>query len=240
MQSNGRYFGDFGSIYGVMALWGGIWGLSFAGKWGFVKSIMGKAMIFFSLGLFAQVFGQITYAYYSFFRNVDIPYPSLGDIGYFGSIPLYIYGVILLAEASGVHLSLKSAVSKAQAIIIPLIMLGVGYFLFLQDYSIDGTDTLRVLLDFGYPLGQAIYIAIAILTYSLTRGMLGGIMKSKILLFLIALVVQFLADYVFLFQAYYQTWSVGGWNDYMYLLSYFLMTMALLQLKTVADRLQKI
>jgi hypothetical protein len=234
---DGRFLGDFPSIYGLLALWGGIWGVSISKKWGLTKSVMGKAVLMFSLGLFAQEFGQIVYAYFSFIKNIEIPYPSVGDIGYFGSVPLYIYGVTLLAKASGVHINLKSISSKLQAVAIPVVMLLIAYLLFLQNYEFDWSDPIRIFLDFGYPLGQAIYIAIAILTYSLTRGILGGIMKHKILFFLFALVLQFLADYVFLIQAYHETWSVGGWNDYMYLVAYFLMGIALLQLKTVSDKL---
>lgn len=236
-EGGGRFFGDFPSLYGIMAVWGGIWGVSISKKWGGVRSVIGKAVFMFSLGLFAQEFGQIIYAYYSFYQHVDIPYPSLGDIGYFGSVPLYIYGVYLLGRSSGVHISMKSVMSKLQAIFIPLILLALGYFLFLRSYSFDWSDPIRVFLDFGYPLGQAFYIAIAILTYSLTREILGGTMKPKILFFLFALIVQFLADYTFLIQAYYEQWSVGGFNDYIYLLAYFLMTLALIQLKTVADTL---
>ena len=240
LNGSERFFGDFPSIYAVMALWGGIWGFSISREWGFTKSIMGKAILFFSLGLFAQVFGQVVYAYYSFFQGIEIPYPSLGDLGYFGSIPLYIYAVYLLAKASGVKIGLRSATNKILLVLVPLVMLGVGYFLFLREYSIDWSDPIRVFLDFGYPLGQAIYIAMAILTYSLSRGVLGGIMKPKILFFLFALVVQFLADYVFLIQAYYGSWGAGGFNDYMYLLAYFFMTLAILQLKTVRDKLQHV
>lgn len=236
-SDDGRFLGDFPSIYGVVALWGGVWGVSVSQKWGFTKSVVGKALLFFSLGMFLQEFGQIVYAYFSFVKHIDIPYPSLGDVGYFGSVPCYIYAVYLLGKASGVHLNLGSLTSKLQAIIIPIVMLIIPYFLFLKGYEFDWADPLKVFLDFGYPLGQAIYIALAILTYSLTKGILGGVMKPKILFFLFALVVQFLADYVFLIQAYYENWSVGGWNDYMYLIAYFLMTMALLQVKTVLDKL---
>jgi hypothetical protein len=239
VSENGRFFCDLPIIYGIMGLWGGIWGVSISAKWGSAKSVIGKALLFFSLGLFAQVFGQVVYAYFSFVEHVEIPYPSLGDLGYFGSVPLYIYGVWMLAKASGVSINLQSFASKLQALIIPLIVLGLGYFLFLRGYEFDWTSPLRVFLDFGYPIGQAIYVAIAILTYSLTRGTLGGIMKPKILFFLFALLVQFLADYMFLIQAYYDSWSAGGWNDYIYLVAYFLMTLALIQLKTVSDGLRR-
>lgn len=233
-----RYFGDFPSIYGVMALWGGIWGLVIARKWGGMGSVMGKAITMFSLGLFSQEMGQIIYAYYSFFQHISVPYPSLGDVFYFGSIPLYIYGVILLAKASGVSIRLQSFKHQLIAIIIPLIMLGVGYFLFLQNYQVDWSNPIKIFLDFGYPLGQAIYISLAILTYLLSKGVLGGMMKSKVLFILFALLVQFLADYTFLYQSSRGTWSAGGFNDYMYLLAYFFMALGLFQLNTVFTKLR--
>lgn len=234
-----RYFGDYPSIYGVMALWGAIWGISISRSWGLVKSVMGRAIFMFSLGLFAQEFGQLAYAYLAFYKGIEVPYPSIGDIGYFGSIPLYIYGIWLLAKASGVKIQMKSIVSKIQAVIIPVVMLLLGYALFLQDYKFDWSNSLKIFFDFGYPLGQAIYISLAFLTYLLSRNSLGGIMRSKILFILFALFVQFLSDYVFLYQASKGTWSVGGINDYMYLISYFVMTLGLLQFKTVLTKLKQ-
>jgi hypothetical protein len=233
-----RFFGDFPSIYGVMALWGGFWGVVIANKWGGLKSIMGKAMLMFSLGLFAQVFGQLAYAYIAFFKNAEVPYPSIGDVGYFGSIPLYIFGVLLLAQASAVKIGLQSFGSKLQALLIPLVMLGAGSFLFLQDYSFDWSNPLKIFLDFGYPLGQAIYISLAILTYLLSRGVLGGVMKNKILFIIFALCIQFLADYTFLYQSSRGIWQVGGINDFMYLIAYFIMTLALIQFETLFKELK--
>lgn len=232
-----RYFGDYPSIYGIMALWGGIWGMLISIKWGFLKSVMGKAIFIFALGLFAQELGQILYAYYSFYQHIAVPYPSLGDIGYFGSIPLYIMGVYYFAKASGVRINFHSIIHQI-VLIIPLLMLGVGYFLFLQNYTFDWHNPVKIFLDFGYPLGQAIYISLAIITYMLSKGVLGGIMRSKILFILFALLVQFLSDYTFLFQSSRGTWSAGGINDYMYLLAYFLMTLGLLQLYTVFSKLK--
>ena len=90
----------YGQSYGVIALVGAIGGLFVARKWGGFKSVMGKAIIMFSLGLFAQEFGQIAYTYYIFIEHIEIPYPSIGDIGFFGTIPFYIYGAYLLAKVS--------------------------------------------------------------------------------------------------------------------------------------------
>ena len=86
-------------------------------------------------------------------------------------------------------------------------------------------------LDFGYPLGQALYVSLALLTYLLSTKTLGGIMKNKVLLILFALAVQYAADYNFLSQAYAETWRNGGYGDAIYLLAYFLMALGLIQLK---------
>lgn len=235
--SGGRFFGDYPSIYGVMALWGAVWGILISQKWGGLKSVMGKAIVMFSLGLFAQEFGQIYYAYLSFYKHIEVPYPSLGDVGYFGSIPLYIYGVVLLAKASGVNIGFTSFKHKIVAVLIPLAVLTVGYFLFLQGYEFNWSNPIKIFLDFGYPLGQAVYISLAILTYLLSKGVLGGIMKGRILFILFALLVQFLSDYTFLYQSSRGIWRVGEINDYMYLIAYFMMTLGLIQLKTVLDKL---
>jgi hypothetical protein len=229
----------FAATYGLMALWGGIWGIIVSRRWGWLKSVMGKAIAMFAFGLFAQEFGQLVYSYYIYFLKIEVPYPSIGDIGYFGSVLFYIYGVMLLAKASGIKIGLKSFENKIQAFLIPLVMLSVGYFLFLQSYEFDWSSSLTVFLDFGYPLGQAIYVSIAILIYLLSRNVLGGIMKSSVLFVLLALILQFLSDYTFLYQASRGSWVVGGINDYMYLFSYFVMTLALLRLRTVFHKLKE-
>lgn len=228
-----KYFGVF---YGLVALLGAIWSFIIQKQWGGKKSLMGRAILMFSLGLFLQEFGQLTYFYYFFIRHIEVPYPSIGDIGYFGSIPLYIYGTILLSKAAGVKVSLASFKNKLQAIVIPIIILGYSYFVFLQGYEFDWSHPLTIFLDFGYPLGQAIYVSVAILAVLLTRGVLGGVMKYRILFILFALLIQYVSDFTFLYQVSKEIWTAGGINDYMYLVSYFVMTLALLQLRVTRIR----
>jgi len=229
----------FSDIYGVMALWGVVWGLVIAQKWGGFKSVMGRAILFFSFGLLAQEFGQLAYSYYYYVRQIEVPYPSWGDLGYFGSIPLYIYAITLLAKASGLEISLQSFKPRLQAIIIPLCILIASYFIFLPSYVFDWSKPLNIILDFGYPLGEATYISLALVTYLLSRKILGGIMKNKIFFILFALFLQYLADFTFLYQANNQSWTAGGINDYMYLTAYFIMTLGLLQLNIVLVKLKQ-
>lgn len=229
--------------YQIVALLGGLWGLSIARSWAGPRSVMGRAILAFALGLLLQVLGQSTFSFYNLILKVDIPYPSLADVGYFGSIPFYIYGAVMLARASGTGVSLRSYRNKTQALLVPVVMLIFSYSSFLRAYEFDWSTPLRVLLDFGYPLGQAIYVAIAILAYRLSRNILGGVMKGRVIFILLALVVQYIADYNFLLQALNETWQNGGYGDMIYLLAYLFMTLGLLQLKikyispsTVIDR----
>ncbi len=222
----------WGASYQVLALWGGVWGLIIARSWGGMKSVMGRSVGAFAIGLILQNFGQSVFSYFNLFAQVEMPYPSLADLGYFGSIPFYIYGAIMLGKASGVSISLKSVSSKLQAVTIPVIMLGLSYFYFLRGYEFNWSAPLRMFLDFGYPFGQAIYVSLAMLVYLLSTKTLGGIMKDKVLLILAALVVQYLADYNFLYQAAAGSWAVSGYGDVIYLTAYFLMAFGLIHLKT--------
>lgn len=221
----------FGATYGFMAAFGGIIGLSVSKKWGGLKSIMGTAILMLSLGLLAQEFGQLVFSFYNIFLQIEIPYPSIADIGFFGNIPFYIAGIVMLAKVSGVQLSLKNLSGKLQLIIFPLLMLIISYIFFLQGYQIDTNSPLKTFLDFGYPVGQAIYVSIAVITYSLSKKYLGGLMKNKILLLLFAFVAQYVADYNFLFQISRGTWYNAGYGDYLYLFAYFIMTLGIIQLK---------
>lgn len=219
----------FTLVYPWFSLYGGIIGLVVAARWGGLKSVIGRGLSSFSFGLLAQFFGQASYAYYIYVSGVDVPYPSIGDIGYFGSIIFYVYGVVQLGKATGGILSLKSYSGKMQAFFIPMAMLFFSYWYFLRGYEFDWSSPLIPLLDFGYPLGQAIYVSLAILVYLLSRKKLGGIMRMPLLYLLFALIWQYCCDYVFLYQAYRETWYVGGINDFMYFVSYVAMTLALVK-----------
>lgn len=239
LPDDSEYNQIFAAVYGLIALWGGVWGFFVARKWGGFHSVIGKSILFFAIGLLSQEIGQIIYSSYIYFLQIAVPYPSIGDLFFYSTIPLYVIAIIYLARASGVRISLKSFSSKLQAIFIPLFILTLSYFVFLQAYEFDLANPLKVFLDFAVPLGQAIYISLAILNFTLTKSVLGGLMKSKVLFILIALLMQYIADWTFLFQASRGTWYAGGINDYMYLCAYFLMSISLLQLKTVYTKLSE-
>jgi hypothetical protein len=215
--------------YQMLALWGGIFGLLASRPWGGLKSSMGRAIVFFSTGLLLQNFGQSVFSYFNLVSMIEIPYPSLADVGYFGSLVFYVLGAFSLAKVAGVGIRWKNFDGKFQAILIPALMLGFSYYFFLRGYELDWSAPLRMFLDFGYPLGEAIYVSLALMTLLLSRNLLGGIMKRPLVFLMIALVAQYAAEFNFLFQASRMTWLNGGYGDYMYMFSYFLMAISLIK-----------
>ncbi len=229
----------FTLIYPFMSLLGGVMGLYVARKWGGFTSYLGKSISMFSFGLLAQFIGQAVYAYYIYVLGVDVPYPSWGDLGYFGSVVFYILGAIYLAKVSGFKFSFRSYRGKVISIIIPLLLLIISYLFFLKGYEYDWSDKLKIVLDFGYPLGQAIYVSIAILAFLMSRNLLGGFLKKPFIFFIAVLVFQYLSDFTFLYQASRGTWYVGGINDFMYFASYYLMTLALIYIGGVFKEIRE-
>ena len=226
------------SVYQIIALFGGIVGIFISRKWGGHKSIVGKAILFFALGLLLQVFGQSFDSYLNVIKNVEIPYPALGDIGFFGSVVSYIIGAFYMLKSVGFKFSLRSLKGKLISITIPLLLLVSSYFFFLQGYEFDWTDKVKIFLDLGYPFGEAIYVSIAILAFLVSRNYLGGIMKKPIIFLIFALFFQYSCEFVFLYQANAGTWYAGGINDFMYFTSYFIMSLALLELGSVFEKIK--
>src|SRR3989344_2173025 len=103
---------SFTLIYPLFSLVGSIAGLFVAEKWGGFKSLMGKVICTFSFGLLAQFLGQVLYAYYIYIQGIEVPYPSMGDIGYFGSVIFYIIASIYLARIAGFKFSFRSFEGK--------------------------------------------------------------------------------------------------------------------------------
>jgi hypothetical protein len=229
----------FGATYGVVALIGAIIGFFASHRWGGYKTVLGRALLLYALGLLAQVAGQIIYTYYIYGAKIQIPYPSWGDVGFFGGVLLNICATVYLAKAVGVRFSLKRKLYKLVALLVFAIILVTSYWVFLHNHQYDWSHPLTAFLDFGYPMGQAIYISLAITAYLLSRRMLGGVMRAGILIVIFALIIQYISDFTFLYQSSRGTWLTGRWNDLSYLVAYFVMATAMVKFHMIYSGLRQ-
>lgn len=238
VQAQGMSVQRFGYLYGILAFLGALVGLLAARHWGGYKTVLGKALLFFALGLLAQEAGQLILAYYIYVSKIQIPYPSWGDVAYFGSTLFYICGGYFLTKAAGVRYSLKSARYRAVALLVPAALLLTSFFVFLHHHQYDFHKPVTAFLDFGYPVGDALYISLALLAYLLSRRMLGGIMRAGILILILAMFIQYIADFSFLYQSSRGTYLAGQWVDLTYLTAYFVTASAMVKFNSIYNALR--
>jgi hypothetical protein len=229
----------WGATYQLLAFYGAVIGIFTAKKWGGHRSTIGKMILAFSAGLFLQCFGQTVYSY-NLFKTGEILYPSIGDVGFFGSALFYIYGVALLAKSSGIEFSLEKIKDKLWALCLFAVIVASSYIFLLRNYHFDFTHVLKICLDFGYPLSQASYVSIAVLSFLASKNLRGGIMRKPIMLLIFALVFQYASDYTFLYVSNKGIYTPGGFIDLMYMTSYFAMSFCLINFQETFELLKTV
>ncbi len=224
----------FDWAYGFIGLIGSLYCVFYISKvWGGFKSVIGRGLLYISLGLLGQWFGLQIWTYYNVLAKVEVPYPSLADVGYFALVPFYTLGALMFAKAAGGKFSLRTINGKIIAILIPLFMLCVSYFLFVRDIGFDISLPIKTFFDFGYPLGELIPVSIAMFTFTLSGTLLGGKMKSRVLYLVFAFIFQFITEYAFLYAAGKEMYYNGGFNDLLYFTSYTIMILGLISFKKI-------
>ena len=229
----------FSYTYSIIALFASLVGFYASKKWGGYSSVLGRSIFMFSLGLLCQFIGQLSYTIYDYYLGVNIPYPSFGDFGWFMTIPFYFYGSFLVGKASGINFKINTLKARILALVIPCIMLVFSYWLFLREYVFDWNSVLKVFFDFGYPLGHALYISMALTSFIFTYKLLGGIMRPVMISILLAMMFQYFGDFSFLYSVITTSFYWGGLYDYFFLISYSIMLFTLIKVVILADNFVK-
>jgi hypothetical protein len=200
-SGNANYWFSF--LFGLIPLLGGAIGMVKAEMWGGLKSALGKAIFFISLGLVLWGLGETIWSYYNFIRHVPAPYPSVADIGFAPSIFFWILGTYFLAKATGAWFSLKrSHLAKLFAIAVPLLLLVPSYYLQVKVARggvlvPPGETTLKVVLDIAYPFGDFLALLFAAIVFGLSYRYFGGLYRRAVSFLLVGLGVMYCADSVF-------------------------------------------
>ena len=187
-------------IMGIAALFFSIIGVLTAGKWSWLKSGVGRAIIFISAGLFMWGLGQLGWSYYLFADPTVEAVPShIPDYIYFSALPLWFYGIITLTRATGARYGIRKLAGKVLVALIALIMAFLSYY-FLVDIARGGIDYfskpfLDIFFDLGYSIGDAMLLTIVIAIVLLSWKLLGGRFRLPVLTILAAFVFLFLADF---------------------------------------------
>jgi diguanylate cyclase len=204
--------------FGLIPLLGGLSGILKAKQWGWLKSKVGKAVFFIALGGFAWGIGQMFWSlYYNIFQKVEVPYPSLADIGYSLSFPFLALGLINLSKATGAKFSFRHRSGKVLALVITSVAIVAAYYLLIvvaRSGVIDFTEGgLKLFFDLAYPIGDLVILLSSLLIYGLSFNYLGGRYKLPILSMIFGLLVLFFGDFSFSYTTTIETYYNGHWVD---------------------------
>ncbi|OGH88772.1 MAG: hypothetical protein A3J93_01630 [Candidatus Magasanikbacteria bacterium RIFOXYC2_FULL_42_28] len=227
---------DFWSdTYGIVALIGGVFGLINVRACGGVKSLFGRPILFFSVGLLLETFGQIMYSAYLHIFGPEIPYPSIGDVGYFFGPVFYAAGIIYLWKIVRKLSHATKFELNALLVFFAVLSLASISWLYGNGYGALQSSRFELLLEIGYLLVGALYLALVFMLNFSSPELMAGIFGSSIRIISWALVVQYLSDYLFSIQFYQNTWQWAGIGDALYLVAYFLMILGVIRLRSVFE-----
>jgi hypothetical protein len=204
--------------FGLIPLVGGVLGLLKSRKWGGSKSYVGRALLAISAGAVCWGMGQMFWSlYYNIISSVDIPYPSLADVGYSLSFPFMAVGLVSLSKATGARFSLKHPGGKLLALAITTLGLIAAYYLLIvvaRGGVIDFTEgSLKLFFDLAYPMGDLVIFLFSALIYGLSFNYLGGRYKIPILSIIFGMLVLFFGDFSFSYTTTVGTYYNGHWVD---------------------------
>lgn len=220
---------NYTDTYGTVALAGSIVGIIIAKRWGMLKSRFGKSLFYFSLGLMLQFLGQLIYALFYRIGEVELAFPSVGDIPYLASNVAYILAVYHLLKV----IVFNSNVFKPKWVLfasaaVTILISWLAYVSFLNLAIEDERGLIYQVVNVAYPFIQAFYFLIGFVALLQAKRISGGKLFGPVALVLVALIVQYGADFNFLYQSYHETWEAAGVNDLIFVSAYGFMALAIL------------
>ena len=219
----------YGAVLGILPIMGSIFGFKNATKWGSFRSDIGKALLFLSAGLLTWGVGTLIFAYYNLILQIAVPYPSLADLFYIISWPLWAISMINFSRATGVSFQLGNIVGRLILFLVPLFMAMLSYYLLItvaREGIIDlSSGLLKVFFDLAYPIGDVVILTIAVLIYGLSFKYLGGSFKWPIVIILAGFVMNYVSDFSFSYTTTKGTFFVASWVDLIFTVTFFLLSL---------------
>jgi hypothetical protein len=216
------FWNDFYSLcFTVFPITGGIVGIFRSKAWGFLKSNIGKALFFISLGLFSWGLGNVIWGYYNFILNTESPYPSLADAGFMPAYFFWVVGIVYLSKATGTKFTVSQAKNRLPLLVIPFgIIFLSSYFLFsIKNRTFSSESIIRIIFDFYYPWMDIVIISIAIIIFGLSINFFGGKYRLSIFAILLGFTFQYVGDFIFSYMNSIGTFYNGGPADLMFSLA---------------------
>lgn len=185
-----------------------------------------------SLGLLGFGLGNWYWSYANL-TGVDVPYPSLADIGFLAFPILTIAGGLALLLNARRRIQ---GIDLAIGVIFPLTTLIVFYAALIQPRMDTGMGALRTLFDLAYPTLDAIYVAMAGLLVYFSRPAPHTPALRRLAL---GMVLMAVADVLFIVGVDRGSYFTGSWIDIIYIVSVYAIGLALLRFPAASPTLDE-
>jgi len=200
----------------------GIFGLTTAKHWSWLKSGVGQGVFLISLGLIMWGLGQAGWTY-AVIKDptYQTPPSHLIDILYSSSIPLWAFGMLRLSKATGAKYGLRGTGAKLGVVELIAVMFILSYYVLVQvarggSAYFHSSDAVTIFFDLWYAAGDVVNLTLALAIFGLSWKYLGGMFKRPVLMILFGFAVIYLADFMFSFYDGKSQYYNGHWIDLLY------------------------
>lgn len=188
----------------LVSIWIGAGAIDYFGT----KSITGKSLLYICLGMFSWNLGCLLELIYS-------DYPSWADIGYVLTIPFGAYGLFLLLKNIDFNYNIRTFLKIT---ILPLAVLIPTFILSIYG-SFGGDLTLSAkIFNIIYPMGDVIFLSLALIILSLTYG---GIMFKPFAIICLGFALEATADFLYSYGMATESYYSGNITDIFFALAFF-------------------
>jgi len=193
--------------------------------------------MFVGLGLLAWAGGMTIWAYYLFFSNVEVPYPSLADAIFVFSMLFWMLGILQMAKVVGVRFTLRNKGERTKLLIISCLFALFSIYLTgsVRGWDFTQAGGLELFFNLFYAIGGVVVCTLAIFTYQGSRKLLGGAFEVPILLLLFGFVLNYAGDSTFFYVTVNETYFNGHFADFLYATAMFTLSLSLALMAPHAD-----
>lgn len=227
-EKNSFFNYAYAFAYGIIPLLGGLSGIIASQKWTPEKSSMGKALLCFSLGLITWGVGEMIWTYYVFILKIIVPYPSLADVSFIISWPLWSIALHYLALATGIKYGIRTSAGKSMLFIIPLTVIIISYYLLIvvarNGQFTTSVDWLKIFFDLAYPFFDVIIITQAFLILGLSSGHTQNRYRWPLFIILGGFIVNYLADFGFSYTTTNGSFYNGSFVDLFFTIALYIIS----------------
>ncbi|HXT84696.1 MAG TPA: NB-ARC domain-containing protein [Verrucomicrobiae bacterium] len=221
------FWNDFFSLsFTIMPLIPGGIILARTKPWGLFSNNIGKAIFFTALGLLLWGIGNSIWAYYNYFQNNAVPYPSWADAGFGPSYVCFFMSAIYFSFATGSKFGIYKKAKKIFLLIVPLIIISCSYYflLFVVKRTFSTETPIRIFFDLYYPSMDILTLTTSTIILGLSVNFFGGKYRLSLFSILCAFAFLYVGDFLFSYTTSTNIYYNGGPGDLIFATAFYLLS----------------